>query len=404
MEISIKVRSSPIRVVAVIPARGGSKGIPGKNLRSIGGVPMIVRTVRAALAASRVDCVIVSSDDDEILRVSAEAGASIIRRPAELATDDASSESALLHALGVLEAMDIHPERLVFLQCTSPFLGVRDVEALIAALDDRKFAAALTVSPNHGFLWRRDGNGGGVGINHDAAQPRKRRQDLAPEYRENGAGYAMFVDAFSRARHRFCGAVALVETGLPVVEIDESDDLDIVDAILRSRERRRLDPHIAQRLKVLVTDFDGVHTDDHVFVGDDGGEQVRCSRSDGLGISMLRAAGINVLILSKEDNPVVTRRGAKLKALVLQGIDDKQATLAQWLDDHGIGFDEAAYIGNDVNDLACMGRVAVAFAPADAHSALDGVGIALSRNGGNGAIREACDLILAYRGLPAAGR
>jgi len=152
MEISIKVRSSPIRVVAVIPARGGSKGIPGKNLRSIGGVPMIVRTVRAALAASRVDCVIVSSDDDEILRVSAEAGASIIRRPAELATDDASSESALLHALGVLEAMDIHPERLVFLQCTSPFLGVRDVEALIAALDDRKFAAALTVTHE----WRND--------------------------------------------------------------------------------------------------------------------------------------------------------------------------------------------------------------------------------------------------------
>ena len=364
---------------------------------------MIVRTVRAALAASSVDCVIVSSDDDAILKVSAETGASIIRRPAGLATDGASSESALLHALDVLEAMDIHPERLVFLQCTSPFVGEGHVDALVAALDDRKFDAALTVSLNHGFLWRRDGDGVGVGVNHDAAQPRKRRQDLAPEYRENGAGYAMLVDAFRRTGQRFCGAVALVETQLPIVEIDESEDLDIVDAMLRIRERLRLDPHIAQRLKVLVTDFDGVHTDDHVFVGDDGREQVRCSRSDGLGISMLRAAGIRLLILSKEENPVVTRRGAKLKAAVLQGIDDKQAILAQWLDDHDIGFDEAAYIGNDVNDLACMGRVAVAFAPADAHSALDGLGIALTRNGGNGAIREACDLILAHRGLPAVG-
>lgn len=390
--------SKQIRTVAIIPARGGSKGIKRKNLRPVGGIPLITRTVQAALAAEKVDLVIVSSDDDELLQAATAAGASAVRRPAEFATDQATSESALLHAIDVLEGDGHSPEIVVFLQCTSPFTTAADVNALVTALDDPAFQAALTVSPNHGFLWRRDDNGMSVGINHDESQPRKRRQDLPPEYRENGAGYAMRIPAFKATGVRFCGPVALVETGLPIYEIDDEEDLVIIDAMIKVQQRPKIDRAVAARLKALVTDFDGVHTDDNVYVGDDGRESVRCSRSDGLGVSMLREAGVELLILSKEENPVVTRRARKLRAEVLQGIGNKVAILEDWLTAKGFTFDDIAYLGNDLNDRGCMERAALAFAPADAHESVHDVSIPLTRNGGAGAVREACDIILAARG------
>ena len=107
--------------LALIPARGGSKGIPGKNLQSVGGVPLIGRTVAAAKASTRVGRVVVSTDDDAIATAAKEYGAEVVRRPAAIASDTASSESALLHALDTLEQQSSLPKQLVFLQCTSPF-------------------------------------------------------------------------------------------------------------------------------------------------------------------------------------------------------------------------------------------------------------------------------------------
>lgn len=386
------------RVVAVIPARGGSKGIPGKNLRAVGGIPLIARTVLAAARAERVDLVVVSSDDPAILVVAAEAGARALRRPAELSTDEASSESALLHALDVLASEDVEPELLVLLQCTSPFTTASDIDALVAALDDRTKDAALTVSSNHAFIWRCGPEGAGVGVNHDPGQQRVRRQDLEPEYRENGAGYAMRVAAFRRTGRRFCGPVALVQTEQPHVEIDEPDDLAIVDMIARRRERPQLDAAASARVRLLVTDFDGVHTDDTVYVTDDGHESVRCSRSDGLGVSMLLEAGIGLLILSREENAVVARRAAKLRCPVLHGVGDKRAILQAYIEERGIAWSEVAYLGNDANDLSCLLAAGVPLAPADAHPVVRHAVVLLARAGGHGAVREACDLLLAARG------
>lgn len=386
-----------MRVVAVIPARGGSKGIARKNLRRVAGLPLVERSVNAAQAATRVDCVIVSSDDDEILSLARSSGARGIKRPDAIATDEASSEDALLHVLECLEAEGSLPEIIVFLQCTSPFTRGRDIDALVEALDSPAFDCSFTAASNHAFIWRRDENGQAVGVNHDARLPRRRRQDLAPEYRENGAGYAMRVDPFRRARNRFCGPAAIVETDLPSIEIDDQQDLDIVDAIARARHLPTLDPDVLRKLKYLVTDFDGVHTDDLVYVSDEGREQVRCSRSDGMGISLLRKAGVEVLILSKEDNAVVTRRAEKLKAGVIQGVSDKVQILERWLLERDAGFDAVAYVGNDINDLGCMTRAAISFAPADAHPMLDGIAHKLSHKGGEGAVREVCDLILKHR-------
>ncbi len=379
-----------MRCLAVIPARGGSKGVPGKNLAPIAGVPLVARAIRAALAAERIDAVAVSTDDPAILSLAEAEGAAPVARPAEISGDTASSESAVLHALDFLRRdYDI----VLLIQCTSPFTTADDLDRLVAALDDPAFDAALTVVEDHGFLW----SGGGAGVNHDHRQPRKRRQDLPPQYRETGAAYAMRIAALRATGTRFCGKVALVETDAPPIEIDTPADLALARAIAETR-RPAPDRAALARVKALVTDFDGVHTDDRVSTDQDGREAVRCSRADGLGVEMLRAAGVPLLILSREANPVVSARAAKLRATVIQGEKDKEAALRRWLAEQGLAPQDIAYIGNDANDIACLALAGLSFVPADAHPvARNAAQHMLAAKGGHGAVREVCDLILAAR-------
>ena len=149
------------------------------------------------------------------------------------------------------------------------------------------------------------------------------------------------------------------------------------------------------QVKAVVFDFDGVFTDNRVIVSTTGEEFVICDRGDGMGINLLAAAGIKMLILSKEKNAVVTSRGKKLNIEVIQGCDDKLPELIQWLKKNNVDAQHAAYIGNDINDLECLGHVGVAAIPADAHSSV--VATAnwiLQHNGGRGAIREFADGIV----------
>ena len=146
--------------LALIPARGGSKGIPGKNLQGVGGVSLVGRSVAAALASQRVGRVVVSTDDDAIAAEALKHGAEVVRRPAAIAGDTASSESALLHALDCLEEQGPLPAQLVFLQCTSPFTQGQQIDRVLAALDAAEVNSSFAVAPWHGFLWREDGRWG----------------------------------------------------------------------------------------------------------------------------------------------------------------------------------------------------------------------------------------------------
>jgi YrbI family 3-deoxy-D-manno-octulosonate 8-phosphate phosphatase len=397
------LRQSQPRVLAVIPARGGSKGLPNKNVRTLGGLPLVARTIRAAKEAPSVSVVAVSSDNNHILEIAARYGAMPVLRPAELATDTASSELAILHALSFAEeAAGARFDYVVFLQCTSPFTTGKEVEGLIQALrDNPDCECALLVSPNHGFLWRRSASGAGVGINHNHLEQRKRRQDLEPEFRENGAGYAMRATTFNSVKSRFCGPVALVETQLPFIEIDDLHDFVLAEAILAHDKSQSVAPAL-QNIRALVTDFDGVHTDDYVYVGQDGQEQVRCSRKDGLGIDLLTRSGVSVLILSREQNAVVSARAKKLKCAVIQGVGDKLEVLNKWANEHMLTWDQIAYLGNDLNDLECMTQCAVSFAPSDAAlAAKAAASVVLDTAGGQGVVREVCDIILsAQHGAP----
>jgi CMP-N-acetylneuraminic acid synthetase len=214
-------------VVAVIPARGGSKGIPGKNLRTVDGLPLVARAVESALACEYIDAVYVSTDDPAIAAAARMTGAEVIERPAELATDTATSESALIHAL---DAMRFEPDVLVFLQATSPFIDPDDLDDAIGRVldgpEDVVFAAVETFA----FLWTIDGEG----VNHDPST-RPRRQDREPHYRETGAFYVLRTDGFRAARHRFFGIVGLaIVDELTSIEIDTETELALAESIARS--------------------------------------------------------------------------------------------------------------------------------------------------------------------------
>lgn len=208
------------RVVAIIPARGGSKGIPGKNIKPFLGLPLVAHSVRAALAAATVAEVVVTSDDAAILKVAEAHGARGLRRPDAIAGDAASSESALLHAIGA-HAGCAEADVIVFLQCTSPLTSPAEIDKVVLERERLQADTAFSVVEVHAFLWEIAADGSGIGVNHDAARPRQRRQDRPRQYRETGAIYALRKDGFVTAGQRFFG------TSVPVVLPDATEiDLD----------------------------------------------------------------------------------------------------------------------------------------------------------------------------------
>ena len=153
-----------------------------------------------------------------------------------------------------------------------------------------------------------------------------------------------------------------------------------------------------EQVKAIAFDFDGVFTDNRVYVMQNGEEVVVCDRSDGMGISMLRTAGVPMVIISTETNPVVAVRGAKLKLKVLQGVEDKLPALEAWASGQGLTLAEVAFVGNDINDVDCLSAAGVGVVVADAYPvAVEASDMQLSRDGGRGAVREFADIVLSRR-------
>ncbi|MFE1880394.1 cytidylyltransferase domain-containing protein [Streptomyces diastatochromogenes] len=387
------------RVLAVIPARGGSKGVPAKNLAPIGGVPLVARAVRECLATRLVTDVVVSTDDQAIAAAAREAGAEVVLRPAAIAGDTATSEAAVLHAMDAHEALHGAPVDVVLLvQCTSPFLIREDVDGVAGAVAEQGADTAVTVAPFHGFVWRHsdEAGEGGYGVNHDKSF-RPRRQDRPQDFLETGAAYAMDAAGFRKHQHRFFGRTELVRTDpARVLEIDDPHDLARARALapLFDADRPGSLP-TSDDIDAVVLDFDGTQTDDRVLIDSDGREFVSVHRGDGLGIAALRRSGLRMLILSSEQNPVVAARARKLKLPVLHGIDRKDLALKQWCEEQGIAPERVLYVGNDVNDLPCFALVGWPVAVASAHDVVRGAARAITTvPGGDGAIREIASWIL----------
>lgn len=383
------------RIVALIPARGGSKSIPRKNLALVAGKPLLAYTVEHALTTPEVDRVVVSTDDGEIARRAAEWGAEVVRRPPRLATDEATSESALVHALDALAQEGYEPDLVVFLQATSPLRRADDVARAIATLDAEDADSLFSACPVHGFVWRRQGDAL-TALGYDPRQ-RPRRQEIGEDLMENGSIYVFKPWVLHQYDNRLGGRVAVYRMDpLDSFQVDEPADLELVERLLRVPKPRPEVPDLAP-IRLLVLDFDGVMTDNRVAVHQDGTETVSCDRSDGLGLERLRGRGtVEVVVLSKEKNPVVAARCAKLGLTCFHGYDDKLPKLREVAAERGLTAAEVAYVGNDVNDVEALGWCGVGIAVADAYPEARAAAAFVTRHaGGQGAVREVCDLLLA---------
>lgn len=235
-------------VLIVIPARRNSKSILRKNIKLLNGRPLIDWVVRAALGSTFWKEIIISSDDEKIEEYGRSEGVRVICRPEKLATDTASSESALLHVLKTIKNEKAKlPDITVMLQCTAPLTRSEDIDGTVKTLVggvpsmdqpgvQLRAGSAFTATEFHGFLWWGDGNNKGlVGVNHPGrGSPRLMRQERQPQYLETGSVYAMYTKDFLKEKLRFCGpyTVPYMIPRSRVFEIDEPGDWEIAERLL----------------------------------------------------------------------------------------------------------------------------------------------------------------------------
>jgi len=222
-----------MNIIAIIPARGGSKGLPHKNVLPFNGKPLVVHSINYAKECSLVNTVYVSTDDDEITSISSHSGATIIQRPLELSGDSATSESAIEH---VLSTFKIKPDIIILLQATSPFRPKNSLKVALDKFIQNDFDSLLSISPTHRFFWSIDGNDN-INPKYDYLN-RHRRQDLKKEnirFVENGSLYIFTYDHFTSVKNRLGGKIGYIEFDEKYShEIDTELDFKFLEALVKN--------------------------------------------------------------------------------------------------------------------------------------------------------------------------
>lgn len=399
-------------ILALIPARGGSKGIPRKNIKSFAGYPLIAWSIAAAIRSELVTRVIVSTDDEEIAAVAREWGAETpFLRPADLAQDKTTDLPVFEHALKWLEEVEgYRPEVVIQLRPTSPVRPKSMVDDAIRILMEHPDAdcvrGVVPAGQNPFKMWRFNGDGRPLnpllevpGIAEPYNAP---RQILPPVYWQTG-----HIDAIREStivnKKSLTGDVIypLLIDPKYTVDIDTLPDWAKYEALVYSGlemvspgKARRVIP---EKVQMIVCDFDGVVTDNLVITDQDGRESVTASRSDSMHIKILREKGVEMLIISSEPNPVVAARAKKMGVEAIHGVgmQDKGRVMREVLERKNVKAENVIYLGNDLNDLPCFEVAGWSVAVADAYpEVIRAADHVLTKNGGQGAVRELCEIVL----------
>lgn len=412
---SIVHRPAMTDILALIPARGGSKGIPRKNIRSFAGYPLIAWSIAAAKQSELVSRVLVSTDDEEIAAVARECGAETpFLRPAELAQDKTTDLPVFEHAIRWLEENEGYkPEIIIQLRPTSPIRpkGMLDhaIHILLEHHDADCVRGVVPAGQNPFKMWRFYDEEKPIqplleveGIEEPYNAP---RQILPPVYWQTGHIDAIRVSTL-REKHSLTGDVIypLLIDPRYTVDIDNLSDWAKYEALANSGLEMvtpgKMKRPMPEKIDLIMCDFDGVITDNRVWVDQDGTETVAAYRSDSVRVKDVRALGIEVMILSSEPNRVVEARARKMGVEAIHGIalNDKGRVMRDVLAQKNLKAENVIFIGNDINDLPCFEVAGWAVAVADAYpEVIHAADHVLSKAGGHGALRELCDLILKNR-------
>ncbi len=222
-----------LKYLAIIPARGGSKGILGKNLKEVNGKPLIAWSIEHALSSPEVQHVIVSTDNEEIAKISKDYGAEVpFIRPIDLAQDATPTEPVLIHALDFYEKQDYFFDAVILLQPTSPFRKQSTLSKAIKEFENSNSDSLLSVCENHHFFWKNKAKPEAL---YDF-QNRPRRQDISEFdrwYRENGSIYITRAHILRKNNNRLGGKISMfVMTEEESWEIDSQADLKIASALM----------------------------------------------------------------------------------------------------------------------------------------------------------------------------
>jgi YrbI family 3-deoxy-D-manno-octulosonate 8-phosphate phosphatase len=399
-------------VLAIIPARGGSKGIPRKNIKLFAGAPLLAWSIQAAKDANMVTRVIVSTDDEEIAQVAREWGAEVpFLRPAELAEDSSPDLPLFLHALNWLKVNEgYEPDLLVQLRPTSPIrpIGLVDeaVETILAHPEADCVRGIVPSGQNPYKMWRLDESSGQMqpllGVTGITEPYNAARQSLPKTYWQTGHIDVIRTSSLLEKKS-LTGDLILPVMIDPryTVDIDQPTDWPKYEALVSDTSLEMVDPvkgrrAFPEKVTTLIMDFDGVFSDDKVYLDEDGHEFVCCDRGDGMGISLLRQyTRITPLIISRDVSTISHARAKKLKIEAFSSVLEKGKAVTALATERGIKPEEIIFLGNDLPDLETYDHVGYFVCPADAQPYVRRhADLVLAHRGGKGAIRELTDLLV----------
>ncbi|XP_056140920.1 N-acylneuraminate cytidylyltransferase A [Lampris incognitus] len=383
-------------IAALILARGGSKGIPLKNIKMLAGVPLIGWVLRAAVDSAVFDSVWVSTDHDEIEKVAKAWGAKVHRRSPEVSRDSSSSLEA------IQEFVKLNPEVDVIcnIQATSPCLHPFHVKEAVEMITLKGFDSVFSVARRHHFRWQEVKKGSGKmtkALNLDPAH-RPRRQDWDGELCENGSFYFATRDIIENKRALQGGKVAYYEM-LPEYSVDIDVDIDWPVAeqrVLRYGYFGRDKPEVVQ---IFLCNVSGCLTDGQIFMSLSGEEMVSVNTRDITGIRMLKKEGVEVVLLTtSEDSTTKTlfdKLALKIGCQVKQTRLELVGEVKKILKERGLDWRQVAYMGNDEPDVECLNLAGLSAVPRDAPVvAVNAAKYTCRNTGGKGAVREFTEHIL----------
>ena len=384
------------KVIAFIPVRGGSKSIPLKNIKPLCGRPLVCWNIEALEACSQVDEIIVATDSDEIWNTVESRNykkTKLYRRSAENACDTASTESVMLEYIKYANL----PQDDIFMlvQATSPLTESIHFYEALQKYATGVFDSMLTCVHNYRFYWNEDGSS----VNYDYMN-RPRRQNFRGILMENGAFYINTIKNILSNGNRLGGKIGIYEMPeYTATEIDEPDDWMVLEKLMRKYKHELQKPKEKSSIKLFVSDIDGTLTDGGMYYSENGDELKKFNTRDGMGFGLLRKVGIKTAIVTSEDRNLNRRRAEKMNVDYLaQGKRDggKIEAVKDIIQGLGISMNEVAYIGDDVNCIDLLTAVGCAACPADACAKVKDIPgiIVLTHNGGDGCVREFCELII----------
>ena len=369
---------------AIILARAGSKGVQNKNKLPFGKDNILSRAVKTLKRVKGIKKIIVSSNDDEILSIADLLEVTPFRRSSKFAKDQSTSEDAIFEVIQNEECEEI----ITLVQCTSPFINHRDIQIGIETLrKSSSNSSAHSVRSFDKFIWKKN-SVSAINLIESSKKVRKPRQISEKEvFLEDGAFYIFYKTNFLKTKNRFSTRVSLIEhNSISEIEIDDYDDLEKAYK-LQEKEKHKI--NTLKNIKLLVTDFDGVHTSGKVSFVKGEKEKVEVSRVDGKGIQNLKEKGIEVIILTAEKGGPAIERAKKLSIEIYDNSKSKVVDLNKIVKEKKLKLSNVAYLGDDDADLLPMTLVGYAAAPSNANKKIKKVSHFVSDlEGGNGFIRE----------------